>query len=181
MCSCECCNRNKSDLDPPAEARAEGKRFVKADEEVYDEQFNVKGNLLTGKTPVGEFSVEMLELNRPTLQNLRSLRRELYECEELVRAGVFGLLDFGIDQLPSGLRARALSTKRAVPKIQADFESAIDDALTGFARSDLLDAEADADLEAHLEERRKSLKELRGLYPFSWRGRDKKKARERKD
>lgn len=175
MYSCNRCNKNKLDLDPPSEARAYGNRFVKADEEDYDEQFTVKGDRLAGKTPVGKFSVEFLELNRPALRKLRSIRRELYECEEFVRAGVFALLDFGIDQLPRELRGRALGAKRAVPKVQAEFKSAIDDALRGFAKSELLDAEAEVDLENHVEERKKTLKELRGLYPGSWRGRDKKK------
>src|SRR5262245_5407599 len=64
MYACEVCNVMKGDRCPPPEARAQGHRFFRPDQDDYDEHFQVSGIRLEPKSNVGHYSIWALNLNR---------------------------------------------------------------------------------------------------------------------
>jgi uncharacterized protein (TIGR02646 family) len=136
-----------------------------------EDHFKVEDKCLEYKTGIGDFSIMYLDLNRPCLIRLRDIRRRLTECEEYVRAGVFGLRNYRIDALPPKLRTRALSVGRQAEKIQEQLEEDIDAILRRHAASAM--AAPDAESEARAEARSSCLAQLKRTYPGLWRGRTK--------
>ena len=171
MYSCRYCNNYKGDLSPPPAARDAGFRFFRPDLDAYEDHFKVEDKCLEYKTGIGDFSIMYLDLNRPCLIRLRDIRRRLTECEEYVRAGVFGLRNYRIDALPPNLRTRVLSVGRQAQKIQEQLEEDIDAILRSHAASPM--AAPDTESEARAEARSACLAKLKRTYPGSWRGRTK--------
>jgi hypothetical protein len=83
-----------------------GHRFFRPDEDIYTAHYTLQDQRLEGKTNVGTYSVEALDLNRYGLRRLRDIRRRLTNCEVLVHAGVMSLRTFHLDELPQHLKGR---------------------------------------------------------------------------
>jgi len=96
MWSCKHGNELKLDLWPPDEARAKGLRFFRPDQDQADDHFELSGEEIIPKTSVGEFTKEILDLNRQTLLDLRRLRRRLFAATEALLEGVRGLRKLSI-------------------------------------------------------------------------------------
>jgi hypothetical protein len=171
MYACRFCNTYKGDLTPPSEARKAGFRFFRPDQDVYEDHFEVKDRRLEYKSPVGDFSINFLDLNRQTLMRLRDIRRRLYQCEEYVSAGVFGLRNYKIDRLPPNIRARAVAIGRKAEQLQTELEEDIDAVLRSHAASPM--ADTDPKQGARAELRAQSFAQLRRTFPGRWRGRSK--------
>src|SRR6185312_7810497 len=75
MWSCEECNGLKLDLIPPKKARADGYRFFRPDEDIYEDHFEPDGFRVAPKTNVGEFTIDGVRLNRLSLRRLRDWSR----------------------------------------------------------------------------------------------------------
>jgi hypothetical protein len=167
MYCCDECNLRKGDRCPPSQARTEGYRFFRPDQDLHQEHFEKSGRRLEGKSNTGRYSIDALDLNRHSLRRLREIRERLLECDRLVVEGVLGLRHFHIDQLPPSIKGAAL---RAITQanVAADrIATDIDSLLRDYARSPLIDTNQGS--EANAEERAANLKRLQVLYPGSWR------------
>ena len=169
MYCCSQCNVRKGDLAPPAGAIAKGLRFYRPDEDKRADHFLLVGRRLEPRTPVGEFSIEMLDLNRHTLLRVRELRERLHDCHAMVAEGVLGLRRSRIDRLPPKVRGRAVNEIGEIVAFGEELATKIDDLLRQFARSDLIDP--DPESEQRAERRAKYYAETKALTPGRWRGR----------
>jgi len=124
MYSCQPCNRNKGEYFPSPAAAAAGLRFFRADAEHPGDHFEEgPGNKIAGKTKVGEFTTEVLNLNRMLLQRIRRDRRLISGSEAAVVSGIHALRAMNLDSLPVPLRSRFL-------RIRAELEAAATDVIT---------------------------------------------------
>jgi HNH endonuclease len=167
MYSCNTCNVRKSDRCPPREARAEGYRFFRPDHDSHQEHFRQSGIRLEGKTNVGEFSIDALDLNRLSLRRLRDIRDRLTKCDQYVAQGVLGLRSFHLDQLPRSVKGSALRAILQAERLAKVLAENIDELLREHARSPLIDS--DPDEEERAIERIAKLKQYQTLFPGSWR------------
>lgn len=171
MYACDACNTLKGDLWPPAEAQAAGSRYFRPDADIFTQHFSskvtLKGVELEGKTAVGEFSIEQIDLNRQVLLRLRQMRADLSECDRFIAHGVRQLKEFPVDQLPPQIKAKAQRLISEGLDLASMCADKIDDLLREFARSHLADPDSEADERA--AERRSSRKELQSLFPGIWR------------
>ena len=172
MYCCDDCNMLKGDRCPPQAAREAGHRFFRPDQDYRHEHFAkiAKDEGVHGISTVGEYTVEYLDLNRPTLHKLRRIRERLDNCHRHVVHGVLGLRRFPIDQLPQSMRARAAQRIAQWEDMSENYASDIDAILRGIAYSPLIDR--DPEREARAERRAAAHRKLEGLFPGeSWRAR----------
>jgi hypothetical protein len=167
MYCCDECNDRKGDRCPPAEARTEGYRFFRPDEDRYAEHFKKDGVRLASQSNTGYYSLEALDLNRHSLRRIRDIRERLHSCDRLVVEGVLGLRTFHIDRLPPTIRGRALRAIRQAEAVAEQLAEGIDTVLRDFARSPLIDPDPEAD--ARAEKRAVNLQAMQSLYPGNWR------------
>jgi 5-methylcytosine-specific restriction endonuclease McrA len=169
MYSCITCNVYKGDLAPPPKALASGVRHFRPDHDARSDHFELNGVRLNPKSPIGEFSIETIELNRLKLRKLRDLRRRLANCDALVSEGVRALRRFRLDELPSHIKGKAAAAIGNAAKIADKMASEIDAILGDYARSPMADTDPEA--EARAKERAANLRAWQQLYPGSWRAR----------
>ncbi|MGY4460818.1 hypothetical protein ACVWYI_004778 [Bradyrhizobium sp. LB13.1] len=165
MYACDICNERKGNRYPPPQARTDGYRFFRADQEARQEHFRHSGeaNRVEGATTVGEFTIKTLDLNREALLGLRDIRERMSKCLPLIAQGVMALRAYPIDQLPPYLRTRALKTVNSMTSVATSMQEQIDDVLYGFAKSELIDPdEASEERKAAREE---YIRGLEALYP----------------
>ncbi len=179
MYACGECNLRKGDLSPPSDARDAGLRFFRADKDIVQEHFTleyrVNGWNLEGVSPVGEFTVEFLDLNRQWLLRLRELRHKLEESVEFVAYGVQSLRSIPIDQLPVEIKAKASAAIKKKIALMEHLENSVDAILRAIAKSDLLDE--DPLNEERARQRSQKMLGNQALFPGIWRGRGRRKAR----
>jgi hypothetical protein len=177
MYACGECNSRKTDLTPPPAARAAGYRMFRPDSDVHDDHFAIdelKDDFrVKGKTTVGEFSFEIVDLNRAALRRLREIRTQKWECDKFIAHGIAGLKTFPIDRLPPKMKARAVAAISATIGMVEKTEDNIEEILIALAKSELLDLE-DADAASRAINRKAKLKNLRAIYPGKWSGRNSK-------
>ena len=171
--ACDQCNMRKGDLTPPVEARVEGFRFFRPDNDVRSEHLAISGQRLSHLSRIGEFSIDALDLNRLALRRTRELRRRLHDCDMHVSSGVTALRTFRIDQIPSQIRARALKAIESVSDMAAETSESVDDFLKQVARSPVLDE--DLELVERRAEADDKMRATQALYPGKWRGRKVRK------
>lgn len=167
MYACDECNQRKGNRYPPSNARANGYRFFRPDEDAYSTHFELSGIRLEGKTNVGSYSIEAIDLNRLALRKLREIRRRLTECDKLVAEGVVALRKFHIDQLPPHVKRKVAGTIAKASAVASQMRDDIDNLLRKYARSPLIDPDPDG--EARAKARSKKLSDLRILFPGTWR------------
>jgi len=168
MWACDECNRRKGDRTPPEEARKDGLRFFRPDEDVYLQHFHREGLRLVADSNIGWFSLEALDLNREALKRLRELRQRLSECDEAVTAGILALTKFPIDRLPNHIKGPAVRAIRQLSAARTNTVEAIEALLRENAKSPYLDEDEEAASRA--TDRSKKLKEAEALYPGQdWR------------
>jgi 5-methylcytosine-specific restriction endonuclease McrA len=173
MYACDECNQRKGDRSPPPNARADGYRFYRPDEDFFNDHFKQHGVRVEPKSHTGEYSIEALDLNRLSLRRLRELRQRLTECHKFVAEGVLALREFSIDRLPKNIKVSALNAIRNATKIAEDLENEIDSILRDYARSSLIDD--DPEQKDRAIERTVKLKQLEALHPGTWRAPRKKR------
>ena len=169
MYACITCNVYKGDLSPPPSARAAGVRHFRPDTDVRSDHFELSGLRLNPKSPIGDFSIETIELNRLKLRKLRDLRRRLTKCDEMVSEGVRALRGFRLDDLPLDIKRKAAAAIAGAVQVAHQLATEIDEILIEYAHSPM----ADPDPEAERRAREKALKvrTWQALYPGVWRAR----------
>ncbi|WP_316169438.1 hypothetical protein [Bradyrhizobium sp. SZCCHNRI1058] len=135
-----------------------------------DDHFALDGLRLKHLSPIGEFTIDFIDLNRQSLRRLRELRQRLFECEEFVRSGVYALRHAHIDRLPQELKGKVITAIARAQKLGEQIADEIDELLREFARSTLIDPDPESAERA--EARKRRLKELRTIEPGKWRGRE---------
>jgi hypothetical protein len=173
MYSCDQCNLLKGNRSPTPEARANGYRYIRPDQDAYSDHLSLSGVRLTPKTHVGEFSIEAIDLNRKSLRKLRELRQRLADCEQVIAEGVAGLRRFHNDQLPTNLKGQAGTTIARSATVAQKMADDIVALLRNHARSPLIDP--DNESEGRAKERAEKLNEWASLYPGNWRAQNKEK------
>jgi hypothetical protein len=167
MYCCEECNLLKGDRSPPTLARAAGYRFFRPDNDNFQDHFERAGVRLNPKSPVGDYSITALGLNRLSLRRLRAIRERLTECDAFVAAGVRALRHFQIDQLPKQVRGKALGSINKADIVANRLADDIDGILSAYSASPMLDKdEPNSD---HVKERREALAHIQNLFPGQWR------------
>jgi hypothetical protein len=169
MYACGECNLRKGDRSPPPEARADGVRFFRADQDHRREHFRSNGGLVDALTRTGDYSIKALDLNRAMLRRLRNLRERLAVCDEFVAEGILALRRVRIDQLPKPTRVNVIRYREQAIAAEAVLAGYIDSLLRKQARSALLDTGPDPEEEARRKERLANLREQEALYPGKWR------------
>lgn len=172
MYCCDECNMRKGNRTPPEVARSAGFRFFRPDNDNFADHFERNGIRLNPKSPVGDYSIDALDLNRLSLRRLRELRSRLSSCDAFVDAGVRALRSFQIDKLPKHIRGKALVSIRKADAVADRLAADIDSILSAYAASPLLEKD-DAGSE-HVRNRRERLAHLENLHPGEWRAKSKK-------
>jgi HNH endonuclease len=167
MYSCDQCNTLKGDRCPKPSARADGYRFFRPDQDVYQEHFQKNGVRLESKTNVGYYSIQTLDLNRLALRRLREIRERLTKCDRLVAEGIFGLRHLHIDKLPQSIKGNAARAILQATNVADRIANDIDALLREHARSPLVDPDPEADSRA--KDRARNLGDLQVLHPGAWR------------
>ncbi|MCW5575706.1 MAG: hypothetical protein KIT13_06380 [Burkholderiales bacterium] len=168
MYSCDTCNSFKTDWDPPAEARADGHKFFRPDEELRGTHFEGTGRHITGKTTTGTFTIQVLDLNRHALKVIRDLRRRLVETDKYVVEGIMALRGYPLDSLPPEIRHKTRESVNEAMATAEELVEEIDALLREYAGSPLVDPD-DEKTERAIT-RAKSMKEYAGMYPGKvWR------------
>lgn len=167
MYACDVCNVRKGDRYPPVEARKDGHRFFRPDQDIRSDHFERSEIYLREKSSVGYYTIQALDLNRAGLKRVRELRARLGECDQYIIEGITALRSFPVDTLPKEVRAKALQKVKEAMDVAEDLGAAIDSVLRDFAKSPLVDPDGDAEQRA--KERAKQLQELEAMYPGSWR------------
>jgi hypothetical protein len=168
MYCCQTCNTYKGPRHPPPEARADGNRFFRPDQDLRKEHFERDDRQLKHKTTVGHFTIVALHLNRKPLMRLRELRTRLTECDRYVIDGIMALRGYPMDSLPSDIRSIANKRIKEAMVVAVELADEIDALLREYAGSPMVDPdEEDADKAAI---RARHIKELEGMYPGKrWR------------
>ena len=175
MYACQECNSLKGDRCPPQNARDAGQRFFRVDEDIRSEHFDATGIRVSGKTAVGEFTVDAVDLNRYSLRKLREIRRKLIDSEAFVSEGVTALSSFAIDLLSPQIRGEALAAINEALELTDRVFGDFDEFLLEFAKSPLIaDEDSDED-RIRNKERLARLREQEALHPGVWRGRNSRK------
>lgn len=167
MYACDECNIRKGDRYPPVEARKDGHRFFRPDQDIRSDHFQRSEIYLRDKSNVGYYTIQALDLNRASLRRIRDLRARLTECDQYIIEGITALRAFPTDRLPKQIRASVVRKIKEAMNVAEDLSAAIDSVLRDFAKSPLIDPDGDA--EERAKERAKQLQELEAMYPGSWR------------
>lgn len=163
MYACGVCNRRKGNAPPP-ELEARGLRFIRADEEDPRDHLALDGVDVRPTTKVGEYTLEMLDLNRTALKRLRKIREKFWESKDDLMLGVQGLRSLSIDRFPQQLRAKILAIKRHFGDLEQKHDAALEQLLREVNRSPLLDDDPDA--EARRRARQSYLKAAKSIGPY---------------
>jgi hypothetical protein len=174
MYACDPCNARKGDRCPPESARVDGIRFFRPDRDVYAAHFELNGIRLNGKSKIGDYTIDAIDLNRKMLTTLRELRQRSDAAHEYMLEGIAGLRDFPLDRLPQQIRGRAYAARKAVCRDADTLAAKIDAILREEARSPLLEKAAAPDHDDSDRARRDRLKAHEADYRGSWRGRTRK-------
>lgn len=173
--SCDECNRLKGDLTPPPEARKAGYAVFRPDEHYWDDHFEPDNRRIKHRSKIGEFSIDVLNLNRHSLMRLRDIRERLYQCDDMVVKGLMALRSYRLDQLPPQIRQSAKSAIDRIGLGAGEMADRIDNVLKLAARSPLL--EDDPEKPHRMNERAQHIALGKSLFPGTWRGRETKKKR----
>jgi hypothetical protein len=162
MYSCVVCNSFKWKWNPPSSARAANLRFFKADVDDASDHFTVDGNELRGRTLIGNFTIEALDLNRKTLVRIREIRANLAESLEEIAFGIRALKGSQLDKMSN---AQKMRFGLAAHEMEADSRG-VDLMLRKFCSSELLDE--DDETKERTKMRRAHLRAWRVQFPDPW-------------
>lgn len=116
MWSCASCNNYKSNIWPSDVLSERGYRFIRPDAEDPSDHFNYVSYLLYPKTPAGEWSIEVLFLNRDSLKELRRLRERLFSARKAIAHGIHALNLVRVDRFKGGARTKFIDARAKVMK-----------------------------------------------------------------
>ena len=110
MWSCVPCNRQKGDVWESIEDQGKGFRFLRLDEDDPRDHYEIRGIRLYSITVPGEYTIQVLNLNRKCLRDLRELRLRLGKSKAEISAGLQAIRNLRLDKLHPDQRSRFLRT-----------------------------------------------------------------------
>ena len=156
--ACDPCNDHKGPDCPDPSLRDRGYRYFRPDQDKSSDHFELTSDLfVSGKTNTGEYTINLIGLNRAQLLKLRTLRQRLYESKEIVAGGMRALRGKSIDVFPPRTRVQVVQQRR---QLTADIQS-LDDSLRELNRSVLIDP--DPNKKEHARNRRDYLKKVKTI------------------
>ena len=154
--ACDPCNDHKGSDCPTPEIRARGYRYFRPDQDEASEHFELTEDLfVSGKSNTGEYTINLVGLNRAALLRLRHLRKRLYESDELIARGRRALLGRSIDLFPPRVRVEVQQSRKQL----SDDAASLTDALRELNKSVLIDP--DPGKKEHAANRRSYLKKMK--------------------
>lgn len=111
MWSCQICNRAKSAIWPNDEERDAGFRYIRPDLENPIDHYALSESWLISTSTPGEFTVEVLFLNRPMMRLVREARAKMQKASETIIGGLQQLGRVRVDHLKADARTRFLASK----------------------------------------------------------------------
>ncbi|HYQ46206.1 MAG TPA: hypothetical protein VER11_29755, partial [Polyangiaceae bacterium] len=162
MWSCSTCNWYKGEIDVSLPWETDPHRFYRPDHDVSDDHFVLETIRLRGTSTVGEFSTEVLSLNRLGLRRLRALRNRVAGADAVTINGIHELRNVPIDKLPKRLKSKFLQIKQRLAA-KADQLLTDDTVWIALVRSPLLDE--DPEKKELAEARRAHLIKVRAIPP----------------
>lgn len=114
MWACTVCNGHKSDIWPTAVQFENGYRFVRPDQEDPSDHFEMMAFRLAPKTAAGEWTLEVLFLNRQLLKRLRAVRSRIMSSQKSIAHGLQVLRSVNLDKFKQDGRARFLEARASV-------------------------------------------------------------------
>lgn len=163
MYACQLCNGHKNARTPNKAMRMMGYAYFRADQHHPDDHFILEGVRINHKTPIGEFTNEILYLNRLELRRIREIRNRLNKSSALTLAGIRALINWKIDEFPPDVRLQVLKLKTQLQTDGEKCEEDLNELLRQTARSPLLDA--DPEKKQMAKERQKFLKRINAQMP----------------
>ncbi|MGC1407941.1 MAG: HNH endonuclease signature motif containing protein [Acetobacteraceae bacterium] len=179
MYACDQCNMLKGDRCPTPQARENGHRFFRPDQDVRRQHFAQSGIRLNSKTNVADFSIEAMDLNRHSLLRLRQIRNRVAGSVQEAAEGIMALRRLPIDRLPLEIKGKVVTTLQHAISAERTIAETIDSVLRERARSPLIDPDPEA--EAHTRERIGRLEQMEALHPGAWRQRRDRTQRGRRN
>lgn len=165
--SCQACNNKKKDWKSPRSLVCKGYYPLRIDLEdprPHIESSSSEDGLAQHLTETGRFNIELFDLNRWALREVRRLRSRLAYSREHVAHGLRVLKkNLRIDSLPPDIRPKVVQIRAALEREGLSASEAIDEVLRHLCGSDLLDP--DEDQAKRTQERRAYLKSLQALLP----------------
>lgn len=120
MWACEHCNGAKSGNWPSDEEIAAGFRFLRPDMDDPREHIASSGREVSHRSRPGQYTIEVLNLNRESLCKIRELRERLGVSRDEIANGLRRLLGFRIDRLAPEYRQRfSIATDAAKNQMEA--------------------------------------------------------------
>lgn len=162
---CRACNRLKGDFEPTEGQRTKGLYVIRVDKEDPRIHFALQADGIAPLTTTGEFNLELLRLNRPQLQRVRSLRSRWRASREISVHGIRALGEAWsrLDQVDPGNRPYVLRLRREAVERFETIRSRIDKSIRHVLQSPFLDP--DPESRASTQRRRDYLREIGVLGP----------------
>lgn len=163
MWCCDRCNTFKgNDFVTPKMSKA-GFEIFRPDKHHFEEHFELKGVRIESKSPVGEYTTELLDLNRQQLRRVRKIRKDMQFSSGQIVAGLRALLSARIDQLPPPIRNEFVALRNQIQSQQLEARELLEKVLQTWSRSHNLDPDDEA--KERTKDRRKSLERMRAIAP----------------
>jgi hypothetical protein len=112
--SCAVCNRSKSAIWPTDAHQAMGFRYIRPDVDDLDEHYELSGLRLDPKSKAGEWTINMLILNKAFYRTIRELRHRLKVSSAEIVGGMQALESVRIDNLRQEQRHAFVSASQKV-------------------------------------------------------------------
>lgn len=163
MYCCSFCNSFKGDREPSSGAQAKGVRLYRPDTDVAEEHFGLNGRRLEPKSPIGGYTIALLDLNRQPLQRTRELRERLHECAQVTLGGLRRLATLHLDMIGPKHRANVQQEVNTLGDQERQVREALLRLIEDLSRSVMLDE--DPESKERCKHRRRELKTLNAVAP----------------
>ncbi len=163
MYSCLFCNSFKGDREPSAAAEAAGMRLYRPDTDAAEDHFGLTGRRLEPKSPIGRYTIALLDLNRQPLQRTRELRERLHECADVTLGGLRRLATLRLDKVGAKHRLNVQKHVNALGDQERQMREALLKLIEDLSRSVMLDE--DPESKERSKHRRRELRILNAVAP----------------
>lgn len=130
MWACGPCNGAKSNVWLSPAHQALGYRYLRPDEDCFDDHFEAKGVRLVPLTTPARFTHEVLNLDRGVLRTVREIRQRIFQNSAVLTTGLNALKGRKLDSLRPEARLRFEEARRtaldAVAKLSKELVEASD-------------------------------------------------------
>ena len=143
--------------------RARGIRYLRPDMDVFAEHLELAGYRLNALSKAGEYTIEMLYLNRAALQHIRKARSELARSSAAIAHGLQALLSRKLEGMKPEFRTRFAKARELAMRQQSGLrEQTLEAAVVRILNNSPL-IDPDPEKKAQASRRREYLKSVHAL------------------